>query len=99
VKKLQTASSRAARPARTASQRSQRARIAAYHMHSRNDGRTITANARKAFMGRFCAIVDPHNELPEAERTRRATAARSAYFAALALKSSVARSRRRGAAR
>ena len=43
--------------------------------------------AHDAFMQRFIDEVDPHRELPEPERLRRAEAAKKAYFARLALKS------------
>ncbi len=76
------------------SSRSLRGRIGAYAMHARNDSRVVTANARAAFMARFENEVDPERELPDAERFRRATMARKAYFAGLAYKSAVARSRK-----
>jgi hypothetical protein len=70
-------------------------KVAAYHMHAKHDSKVITTHARKAFMGRFHTLVDPENQLSDAERNRRADAAKSAYFTALALKSSLARSRGR----
>lgn len=79
------------------SSRSLRGRIGAYAMHSRNDSREVTANARAAFLARFETEVDPDRELPEAERLRRAMMARKAYFAALAYKSAVARARKAAA--
>lgn len=72
-------------------------RIGGFTAHSRNDSREMTANARAAFLARFIDEVDPGRELPEAERERRATAARKAHFARLALASAEAR-RKRGAA-
>lgn len=77
-------------------------RIGAYTVHSRWDGREITAAARKAFDERFLTQVDPEGALPFEERVRRAEAARKAYFAQLAYRSAVARrakAARRGAAR
>jgi len=76
------------------SSRSLRGRIGAYAMHARNDSRAVTANARAAFLARFEDQVDPQRTLPEPERLRRAMMARKAYFAALAYRSAVARSRK-----
>ncbi len=76
------------------SQRSLAARIGAYHLHASYDSRQITAAARKAFMNRFEIEVDPRKELPEAERLRRAEAARKAYFTRLAYQSAKARAGR-----
>ncbi len=75
----------------TPEQRSLRARIAAYTLHSRRDPRITTKPARDAFLARFEREVDPDLQLDEAERRRRAEAAKKAYFSALALKSSRAR--------
>lgn len=80
----------------TPQQRSLRARIAAHSLHSKCDSRVHTQPARDAFMARFERQVDPNTELPEAERRRRAESAKKEYFAALALKSSRARSRAAG---
>ena len=74
----------------TAEQRVLRARIAAYRMHSA--GKTNTAPAREAFAARFYEGIP--EELPQAERDRRAGWARKAYMTELALKSSRTRSRR-----
>jgi hypothetical protein len=46
-------------------------------------------------MRRFERQVDPDGTLPEAERLRRAEAARKAYFTGLAFKSAKARRERR----
>jgi hypothetical protein len=70
-----------------------RGRIGAYALHSRSDPRETTAAARAAFLARFEREVDADGVLPAEERQRRATAARRAYFARLALRS--ARARRR----
>ena len=78
----------------TPEQRVLRARIAAYALHARRDPRETTAPARAAFLDRFEREVDPDRRLPAADRVRRATAARRAYFTALALRSSKARARR-----
>ena len=81
----------------TPEQKSMRGRLAVQTMHAR--GGTNTAPARAKFLKRFEDQVDPNGELSPAERARRAEHARKAYFTGLALKSSIARSRRkRGAA-
>lgn len=76
----------------TPEQRRLRARIgglAAYAKH----GAAIQQRATAAFLARFVNEVDPDHQLDEDERQRRALAARRAYFAGLALKSSMARRR------
>ena len=60
-------------------------------MHARNDVRVTSAPGRAAFLARFEREVDPDGVLPAAERERRAQAARNAYFARLAMRSSVRR--------
>jgi len=75
----------------TPAQRSLRSRIAAFTLHATHDPRQTTKAARDAFLARFERQVDPDNNLPEPERRRRAEAARKAYFAALAFKSSKSR--------
>lgn len=62
-----------------------RARQAAYTLHAQRDARETTAAARATFLRRFELEVDPDGVLPEAERLRRATCARKAYFTRLAL--------------
>jgi hypothetical protein len=70
-----------------------RARIAAYSKWAKTaDATSAPAPARSAFLPRFEREVDPDGNLPAAERTRGAEAARKAYFARLAYK---AKSRRR----
>lgn len=59
-------------------------RIGGFTVHSRYDSRDLTRAARAAFLGRFEHEVDPDGVLPPAERERRATAAKKAYFARLA---------------
>lgn len=81
----------------TPDQRSLRSRIAGYSTASRHDPRTYTAPARAAFLARFDREVDPDGVLPDAERTRRAMAARRAYFTRLALASAKARRAAKGA--
>ena len=72
-----------------------RGRIGAYVLHSRHDSRETTAPARAAFLRRFEDEVDPERSLPEAERQRRAIAARKAWMARLAYRSARVRSSRR----
>ena len=79
----------------TPSERAQRSRIGAFLMHARHDPRSTTAAARLAFSQRFLDLVDPDRTLTEAERLRRADAARKAYFVQLAYRSALARSRAR----
>jgi hypothetical protein len=75
------------------SQRKLRARLAAFTRSSLYDGKDVTAKARQTFLDQFEQQVDPDNQLPKAERARRAEAARKAHFTRLALKSSKTRSR------
>ena len=75
----------------TPEQRSLRARMGAYAVHSRYDVKELTKPARDAFMARFERAVDPDGVLPEAERLRRAEAAKSLHFQQLAWKSAKAR--------
>jgi hypothetical protein len=82
----------------TPAERSLRARLASYSSWSNTSDPTIrTAPARKAFADRFERQVDPDGVLPEAERFRRAEAAKKAFFTRLALKS--AKERRKRSAR
>lgn len=81
----------------TPAERSTRARIGAHAKHALHDGRDSTAAARAAFDLRFEREVDPDGVLPLDERRRRAESAKRAYFARLALKSAIARRRRREA--
>lgn len=74
----------------TPEQRSQRARIGALKLHA--SGKTNTAAARAAFAERFYAGIP--EDLPAAERDRRAAFAKRLYFAELALKSSRVRGAR-----
>ncbi len=68
-----------------------RGRIGAFVTHSRHDAKELTAKARETFLARFEREVDPDGVLPEAERRRRAEAARKAYFSRLAYQSAKAR--------
>jgi hypothetical protein len=69
--------------------------MGAYALHARYDPRQTTRAARDAFLRRFVDEVDPDRVLPEAERLRRAAAARKAYFIRLAYLASRRRRRRR----
>ena len=73
-------------------------RIGGLTTASRHDPRETTAKARATFLASFERKVDPDGSLPPDERVRRATLARKAHFARLALKSAqVRRSRARPA--
>jgi hypothetical protein len=78
----------------TPTQRSQRARIAALTRWSREDPAANAARGQAGLMARFVDQVDPDRALPEAERQRRAEAARRAHMAQLAFRSAKARSTR-----
>ncbi len=75
----------------SAAQRSMRARMGGLATSARHDTKKLTEPARAAFDARFYEGIDP--DLPEAERDRRATAARKAYFTKLAFASAKARKR------
>jgi hypothetical protein len=77
----------------TPEQRALRSRMGAYRLHATHDPRETTKKARAAFASRFEREVDPDLVLDPAERSRRAEAARRAYFTDLALRSSRARRR------
>jgi len=77
----------------TPEQRRIRARIGAFALHAQ--GGTSTKAGTAAFLSRFEREVDPDGRLAPEERARRATLARKAYFARLALASSRARSDKR----
>lgn len=80
----------------TPAQRTLRARAAAYALHAQ--GGTNTTPATAANLARFEREVDPDGVLPPDERARRAAFARKAHMAALSLKASKARARRRSRA-
>jgi len=74
------------------------ARLAAHALHARYDSRELTRRARAEGPGSLTyweRKVDPESELDQRERARRAVHAKKSYFAALALKSAVARRKRR----
>jgi len=62
-----------------------------YAVAAKYDTRKTTQPARDAFMARFEREVDPEGVLPEAERQRRARAAKRLYFQRLAWRSAKAR--------
>lgn len=66
-------------------------RIGGLTTASRTDSFQRTQPARDKFLSKFLDEVDPERTLPEAERNRRAEAARKAHFHRLALKSADAR--------
>jgi hypothetical protein len=71
-------------------------RQAAHLKWAKCDDRTAaTAAARGAFLKTFEDQVDPEGKLSPEERTRRATSARKAHFAALARKSAAVRRARK----
>jgi hypothetical protein len=77
----------------TPEERTLRARLGAYRLHALHDPKETTKKARAAFATRFEREVDPDGVLPPSERTRRAEAARRAYFTQLQLRSAQARRR------
>ena len=73
-------------------QRSLHQRIGAYKSWANTaDPTARTQPGRDKFMARFERAVDPEGVLPDAERRRRAEAAKRAYFLELSLKSARAR--------
>lgn len=79
----------------TPAERVLRSRMAAHLLHARSDPAERTRKARAAFDDRFEREADPDGTMPEHERLRRAGHLRQAYFAGLALRSAIARRRRR----
>jgi hypothetical protein len=73
------------------SARTLRARIGAYAQHAKHDIGATTEAGRRAADRRFYDQVDRDRALPEAERERRAHAARQAYMLGLAFRSAQAR--------
>lgn len=68
------------------------ARLAAHESWARTSDPTgRTEKARRTFLARFEAEVDPDRRLAPSERARRAESARKAYFSRLALKSAQSR--------
>jgi hypothetical protein len=71
------------------SERSQRARIAAYAQKVKHDPKKTTRKAREAYRASF--YKDIPEDLPQAERNRRAEAAFKEHMARLAFLSAKAR--------
>ena len=69
------------------SMRSLRARLGAFRQQSLHNTRDTMAAARAAFLSKFEREVDPDGVLPEAERQRRAEAAKKFHFTKLAYES------------
>jgi len=69
-------------------------RIGAHALHATHDPKITTIPARRAFLDRFDREADPDGTLDPAERARRASHLKRAYFGRLALKSAQARRRR-----
>jgi hypothetical protein len=77
----------------TPAQRTLRASIAANSMHAQ--GKTNTTAATAAVLARIERQVDPDGTLPPEVRVKQLRQAVRAHYQGLALKSSIARSRRR----
>jgi hypothetical protein len=81
----------------TAAERSLRGRIGGLAREAQGDGREATRRAREAAAARLeerlIAQVDARGDLSPEERAYRVFQARRAYFAALSLRSAVARRR------
>lgn len=75
-----------------------RARIGGLARSAQYDGLEVTAKARATFRASFEDQVDPDRKLPEAERSRRAEAARRLFYARMAFRSSQVRARNKTAA-
>jgi hypothetical protein len=71
------------------------AKVGANSRWSKEDPTRQGKILRAGLDAKFLREVDPNNELPEAERQRRAECARKAFFQRLALKSAAARKARR----
>ena len=70
-------------------------RIGGLRLAATHDPKAYTAAARRAFAESFERQVDPEGVLPPEERTRRAVAAKKAYYAELAYRSAIARAARK----
>lgn len=74
------------------------ARMGAAIARSRHDPRELTREARRRFLARFEAQVRTESpDLPDAEVQRRAAELRKAHMLGLAVRSSIARSKKRTA--
>lgn len=85
-------------PALDPGERRLQAQLAANTRWSKEDPTENAARARRGLDAKWLREVDPNNELPEAERQRRAKSLRTAYYQRLALASAKARRAKRGAA-
>jgi len=81
----------------TPAQRTLRASIAANTRWSREDPTANAERGQAGLVAKFRREVDPDNQLPDAERERRALSAYRAHMQRLSLASSRARARRAGA--
>lgn len=80
----------------TPEQRRLSATAAVHASWAKTEDRTArTAPGNKAFLDRFERQVDPDGVLSPVDRAKRAESARKAYFAGLALRSSLARAKRK----
>jgi len=78
----------------TPTQRTQRARIAALTRWSQEDPKANGERGQAGLRAKFVDQVDPNRVLPDAERQRRAEAARRAHMQRLAFRSAKARAAR-----
>lgn len=81
----------------TPDERSRRARLAALTRWSKESPAANAARGQAGLMARFEREVDPDRALPEAERSRRATAALRAHMLRLSNRSRVVRRKRKAA--
>jgi hypothetical protein len=77
----------------TPQERSLRSRLGGLATAAKHNPREYTQPARDALEKRFADEVDPSRILPEAERARRAEAAKRLFYTRLAYKSARARSK------
>ena len=82
-------------PKPTPEQLSLKRRLAAHTKWSKYDPVEGTRAARKAQLERFIDEVDPHGELPEHERIRRAESAKKAHYLRMAIRSAEVRRSRK----
>jgi hypothetical protein len=75
-------------------QRTLRARLAALTLHATHDSREVTGPARRAFLAKFEAEVDPSGELSPEVRARVAGQRMRSHMKLLAARSALARSGR-----
>lgn len=80
---------------KTSSDLSLLGRLGAYSQHAQHDTKKTTEKARATWNEHFVDQVDPNRILDEAERDRRAKAARQAHYTRMALRSAQARRTRK----